>query len=110
MGLNITRLELRDFRSYTEFELDPDPTLTILVGPNAAGKTNIIEAVQLVTEGDSFRRPQWADLVRWGQREAGVTLTAQGDGRHLQTTLAVSEAGRRVSWKPWPRWPESFRV
>ena len=96
MGLNITRLELRDFRSYTEFELDPDPTLTILVGPNAAGKTNIIEAVQLVTAGDSFRRPQWADLVRWGQREAGVTLTAQGDGRHLQTTLAVSEAGRRV--------------
>ena len=96
MGLKITRLELRDFRSYGKFELEPDDALTILVGPNAAGKTNIVEAVQLVTAADSFRRPQWADLVRWGERQASVSLVAQGDGRHLETTLSVSESGRRV--------------
>jgi len=96
VGLAITRLTLRDFRSYVELELEPDPRLTILVGPNAAGKTNAIEAIQLVTAGDSFRRPQWAELVRWGACEAGVTLEARGENRLLQTTLTVNGAGRRT--------------
>lgn len=96
MGLSITRLVLRDFRSYKHLEIEPDPKLTILVGPNAAGKTNIVEALQLVTAGDSFRRPQWSELVRWGTREARVELTAQGEGRVLETVLTVGDAGRRV--------------
>jgi DNA replication and repair protein RecF len=96
VGLKITRLELKNFRSYESLELEPDPALTILVGSNAAGKTNVVEAVQLVTAGDSFRRPQWADLVRWGEDQASVSLIAQGEGRHLQTTLLVSNSGRRV--------------
>jgi DNA replication and repair protein RecF len=96
VGLKITRLELKDFRSYGTFELEPDPALTILVGPNAAGKTNIVEAVQLITAGDSFRRPQWADLVRWGTSEASVRIVAEGEGRHLETVLSVGEQGRRT--------------
>ncbi len=74
----------------------PDERLTILVGPNAAGKTNIIEALQLVTAGDSFRRPQWLELVRWGAAEAGVSLRAEGEGRVLETVLSVGQGGRRV--------------
>jgi len=96
VGLSVTRLILRDFRSYEHLEIEPDPKLTILVGPNAAGKTNVVEAIQLVTAGDSFRRPQWSELVRWGTREARVELTAEGEGRVLETLLTVGDAGRRV--------------
>ncbi len=96
MGLVVTRLSLRDFRSYTEVEIEPDPTLTVLVGPNAAGKTNVVEALQLVTAGDSFRKPQWSELVRWGASEASVSLRAEGQGRVLETSLVVGQAGRRV--------------
>ncbi len=96
MGLRVTRLALQGFRSYESLVLEPDEHLTILVGPNAAGKTNIIEAIQLVTAGDSFRRPQWSDLVRWGAEEGAVLLRAEGDGRVLETAMTVSSAGRRV--------------
>lgn len=96
MGLTVTRLELRDFRSYRKFEIEPDSRLTVLVGSNAAGKTNVIEALQLVTAGDSFRRPQWSELVRWGAHEASVLLKAEGDNRVLETGLTVRESGRRV--------------
>jgi DNA replication and repair protein RecF len=96
VGLVVTRLALRDFRSYTRVEIEPDPTLTVLVGPNAAGKTNVIEALQLVTAGDSFRKPQWSELVRWGASEAEVSLRAEGQGRVLETDLTVGPAGRRV--------------
>ena len=96
MGLIVTRLELRDFRSYRRFEIEPDPELTILVGPNAAGKTNVVEALELVTAGTSFRRPQWSELIRWGATEASISLRAEGGGRVLETDLTVGEAGRRV--------------
>lgn len=96
MGLVVTRLTLRDFRSYSAFEIEPDSRLTVLVGHNAVGKTNAIEAIQLVTAGESFRRPQWAELVRWGAVEARVALHAEGEGRVLETELTVSADGRRV--------------
>jgi len=96
MGLVATKLILRNFRNYETLELEPDPVLTVLVGPNAAGKTNIVEAMQLLTAADSFRKPQWSDLVMWGKEQASLSLRAEGNNRLLETELAVSGAGRRV--------------
>lgn len=44
-------------------EVEFDPHLTILYGPNAIGKTNLIEALQIVTEGISFRNPAWEEVI-----------------------------------------------
>lgn len=96
MPLRVTRLRLRDFRSYERFEMDPGETITIVVGPNAVGKTNIVEAIQLLTAGSSFRNPSWGDCVRWGSQEAFLALEAEGDGRKLETTLTISSAGKRT--------------
>jgi DNA replication and repair protein RecF len=92
--VRITRLELRDFRSYESFVLEPNAGLTILVGPNAAGKTNVIEAIQLVTAARSFRRPEFSDLVRWGAEQARVSMDAEDGTRRLSTGLAVGKDGR----------------
>jgi DNA replication and repair protein RecF len=92
----VTRLKLRDFRSYESLELEPGEEITIVVGSNAVGKTNIIEALQLLTSATSFRNPPWAECVRWGAEEASLQLEAQGDGRKLETRLAISLAGRRA--------------
>jgi DNA replication and repair protein RecF len=95
VGLAVENLRLKDFRSYQQLEISPDPCLTVLVGPNAAGKTNVIEALQLLTAAESFRRPQWSEVVRWGREQSDISLTAAGDDRHLLTELVVSAAGRR---------------
>jgi DNA replication and repair protein RecF len=87
---------LVDFRSYERFEMDAGSDLTVIVGSNAAGKTNIVESLQLLTAADSFRKPPWRELVRWGTSKASLKMTASGDGRVLQTTMDVSETGRRV--------------
>ena len=94
--MRIESLELRDFRNYDVFRLEPGHALTVLVGPNAVGKTNAIEALQLVTSTMSFRRPKWEDLVRWGTREARVSMLASRGARHLDTTLDVTPDGRRI--------------
>jgi len=96
--VQISRLELRDFRSYPLWEIEPDSALTVLAGPNAVGKTNIIEAIQLVATGSSFRSPRWEEVVAWGSKCAVVSLTAEGEGLHTDVELRVDDAGRR-SWR-----------
>jgi DNA replication and repair protein RecF len=92
----ITRVELTDFRNYTSFVLEPDERLTVLVGPNAVGKTNVIEAIELVTEADSFRKPAWAELVREGCGRAVVSVHADSEiGGHTDVSLVV-ENNRRA--------------
>lgn len=94
--MHITRIELTDFRSYEKFVLEPSPGLTVLVGPNAAGKTNVVEAIQLVTATRSFRRPEFADLVRWGAGKARVDMRAEEGQRLLEIRLEVEVASGRT--------------
>jgi DNA replication and repair protein RecF len=96
LGLLITSLELKDFRNYQDLEIKPDPKLTILVGSNAAGKTNIIEAVELLTAAVSFRRPPWGEVVRWGQQEAHLSMKSCGGGRSLDVSMGVTAEGKRT--------------
>lgn len=94
MGLRVERLSLVDWRSFSEHTLSLAPGMTVLVGPNAVGKTNTIEALQLLTAGWSFRRPRPRDLVRTGQETARAEARLTGDGRVLDVACTVVE-GRR---------------
>lgn len=96
MGLLVTRLAFTDFRCYQRFELEPSATLTVLVGPNATGKTNVIEGIELLTAAESFRKPAWGDVVRWGADEARLEMKAEGSGRALDTVMYASCSGKRT--------------
>jgi DNA replication and repair protein RecF len=93
--VRITRLELRDFRNCEHRVLEPSATLTVLVGPNAAGKTNIIEAVSVVASGSSFRRAHWDEVVRSGATEAAVQMSAEGNGSHTEVQVRIHADGHR---------------
>ena len=55
MAIFARTLTVRHYRSYASYTLELDPRVTVLVGRNAQGKTNLIEALQLLTSGTSFR-------------------------------------------------------
>jgi len=65
--MNITSLTLQKFRSYTKETIQFSPTVTLIIGPNAIGKTNIIEAIYACVIGKSFRAEKESDMVRWGE-------------------------------------------
>lgn len=94
LGLHVTSLVLVDFRSFESRELAFGPAATVLVGPNAAGKTNTVEALQLLTAGSSFRHPAPAELVREGASSGRASAVLEGDGRKLDVALTVAP-GRR---------------
>ena len=66
------RLFLEDFRSYASLDLELAPGVTVLVGPNGVGKTNVLEALVLLAWGSSPRAVDDRDLVRWGAPHARV--------------------------------------
>ena len=53
--MRINNLELTDFRNYNHFFIEFDQGINILIGGNAQGKTNIIEAIYLLSVCKSFR-------------------------------------------------------
>lgn len=97
MGLLVTTLSLADFRSFERLEVELSPAVTVLAGPNATGKTNTVEAIQLLTSGASFRRPTPGQLVREGAASARADARLEGDGRVIDVRLDVTARSRRFS-------------
>lgn len=90
-------LTVARYRSFDEYRLSLDEGVTVLVGHNAAGKTNLMEALQLLTSGASFRHPAARELVREGAESCELSLRLEGDGRVLDMGLAVREGKRSFS-------------
>lgn len=90
-------LSVARYRSFDSYRLALSDGVTVLAGPNAAGKTNLIEALQLLTSGASFRHPTTAELVRDGVGSCKVELRLEGDGRVLDMGLGVEDGKRSFS-------------
>ena len=95
MSLVVEHVSFRDYRNLGSRELDLSPGVTVLVGRNAAGKTNTVEALQYLTAGTSFRKPAPLELVAEGATGARVAARLVGDGRVVDVELRVEEGKRR---------------
>lgn len=63
----LKRLLLRNFRNYAEAEAVFSPSVNLIQGDNGQGKTNLLEAIHIVSTGRSFRASNLSDLIRFGQ-------------------------------------------
>jgi len=69
--LRLVRFFCRNFRNLRAVDIAPGDKVNVLVGPNAAGKTNVLEAISLLATGASRRASSDAEMVRW-ERDAFV--------------------------------------
>jgi DNA replication and repair protein RecF len=92
----VSRLSATDFRSYAQVDLDFDPGVTALVGPNGQGKTNLAEAIGYLATLASHRVSQDAPLVREGAGRAIVRGIVMQDGRDtlLEVEINPGKANR----------------
>lgn len=99
MGLLARSLSLTDWRNFPEQDLGLGQGLTVLVGRNAMGKTNTVEALQLLTAGYSFRRPRPGQLVREGASKGRARLRLEGDGRVVDLECTATSDPPRRHWR-----------
>ncbi|MFZ1989201.1 MAG: DNA replication/repair protein RecF [Alphaproteobacteria bacterium] len=96
----LERLMLSDFRSFASADLRFDDGPVVLIGPNGGGKTNILEAVSLLTPGRGLLGAKLGDMTRRGTNNprAGWAVSAEISGLagpiKLGTGLARDAAGR----------------
>lgn len=70
--MNLNKLSLRDFRNYVNLDLEFDQGVNLIVGDNAQGKTNLLEAIAYLGTGKSFRALKTAEMVRFGADFADI--------------------------------------
>ena len=75
--MRITALDVRDVRIIAAAALEPDPGVNLIVGPNAAGKTSLLEAVHLLATGRSFAATRPSRMVRTGAGPLRVVARVQ---------------------------------
>lgn len=76
----IQSIRLQHFRSYTDDSFEFDPGVNIIVGPNASGKTNLLEALLVVSRGSSYRVRD-IDLIEHDQPWARLDALVDGADR-----------------------------
>lgn len=92
----VSRLTLTDFRSYTSATIEPEPGFVLLFGENGAGKTNLLEAVSMLTPGRGLRGAPLSEMARQGG-SGGWAVAAKLDEIDLGTgTLATAPERRQV--------------
>jgi DNA replication and repair protein RecF len=104
--VQVVRVSVRDFRSYTHAQAQVGDGLTVITGPNGAGKTNLIEALYFGCTGRSCRTANEREVVRFGQTATRVVVDVAGDdGPHeLLVGFAPGEPKRmRIDGAPVER-------
>ena len=64
--MRLDHLDLRGFRNYTDFHADFVPGVNLILGDNAQGKTNLLEAIFYLSTGHGFRTRKEAELLQFG--------------------------------------------
>ena len=93
----IASLQLHDVRSYPDLRLELQPGVTVLVGANGVGKTNLLEACAVVLTGASPRTSSELRLVREGADAARIAATVQvGDDTHDRDVVFRVGKGKQL--------------
>ena len=92
----LKQLHLRQFRNYRDMQVDFFAPKTILVGNNAQGKSNLLEAVELLATLKSHRSGRDRDLVQEGTNDGKITATLDRAYGSVDLTLILRTQGRRT--------------
>ena len=96
--MNLQELNVRSFRNYEEAHLDFEPGVNLIVGDNAQGKTNLLEAISYLGSGKSFRAQKTSEMIRFGDDFAEIKgkVFAQERQQELRYLLFTGSRPRQI--------------
>ena len=94
--MSLRRVQVTDFRCLQSADLDLDPRFTLISGPNASGKTSLLEALYVLGRGRSFRTRRLEHLIRHGTPQFTVFGEAETPDRRIPLGVEGSADGIRA--------------
>ncbi len=93
--MRVERIALSGFRNYDEETVTFEPAVNVICGPNAQGKTNLLEAVYLLTGAHSFRTRFDRELIGFDCAWASILADVEAAGRSQTVRLLFQKGQRR---------------
>ena len=93
--MQCNRIEVTNFRNIEHAQVEFDSGVNVLVGDNAQGKTNLLEAIYLCALGKTFRGAKDAELVRFGQEECSIVQHFSDSAREQVIEMQLGTKARR---------------
>lgn len=87
--MQLNTLALKSFRNISEAFLRLSPRLNIFIGDNGQGKTNFIESIHLLIEGESFRYSDYSTLIQFGEQNAFIKASVQNNDLEYQILVKL---------------------
>ena len=97
--MKLNELQLHSFRNYRELALDFDPGVNLIIGDNAQGKTNLLEAIAFLGSGRSFRAQKTREMVLFGEEFAEIAGKVDSQNRQQRLRWLLFSGSRpRQLW------------
>ena len=94
--MKINSIILENFRNYRSLELDFDESRNIILGENAQGKTNLIEAIYMTAFARSFRTNNSADMIMFGESSARVNTDITSEDIDKNINIIIRSDGKKM--------------
>ena len=92
--MRIKSLKLLYFRNYLSTNIETHPSLNVLVGNNANGKTNIIESIFCLALGKSYRTKSDSECIMFGETATAMSCIVNKNNRELDIMLGINNKGK----------------
>lgn len=92
--MKIKSLKLLYFRNYLSTNIDAHPSLNVLVGNNANGKTNIIESIFCLALGKSYRTKSDSECIMFGETATAMSCVVSKNNKNLDIMLGINNKGK----------------
>lgn len=92
----LTELRLHHFRNYQDLTVNFNPGVNVLIGHNAQGKTNMLEAIYVLSLTKSHRTNNDHDLINWQEKEAAVSGIVQKATGKVPLELQFTKNGKKA--------------
>lgn len=93
--MKLTSIKLKNFRSYASCDVVFSPNVNSIVGKNAQGKTNLIEAIYFSCIGKSFRTSKEKELIKWGEEQCSISLCAKNEFREKKIDVLLQKSTKK---------------
>lgn len=106
----VKSLTLRKFRNHNFLSYDFQPGINVITGPNAVGKTNIVEAIHFLSLGHSFRTNENEELIQKGSEQSIIDATISEGTINRKIIAVIDKNGRKyaINSKPVKKLSELF--
>ncbi|MUK88128.1 DNA replication/repair protein RecF [Ornithinibacillus sp. L9] len=94
--MHIESLKLRNYRNYDQLDISFDDKVNVIIGENAQGKTNLMEAIYLLAFTKSHRTPREKELIKWETDYAKIEGSITKRNQTFPLEIVISTKGKKA--------------